>query len=54
MSKEEMKPYQSMPLWRNRDYLLLWSGQGISLPYPESARRGAYRSLGPQASDDSL
>jgi len=30
MSREEMKPYQSVPLWRNRDYLLLWSGQGIS------------------------
>jgi MFS family permease len=30
MSKEEMKPHQSVPLWHNRDYLLLWSGQGIS------------------------
>jgi len=24
-------PYKPPPLWRNRDYLLLWSGQGVSV-----------------------
>jgi MFS family permease len=30
MEKEVMPPNRHAPLWRNRDYLLLWSGQTIS------------------------
>src|SRR5260370_40821457 len=28
---EGLKRLQRVPLWRNRDYMLLWSGQAVSL-----------------------